>query len=223
MKLFLKYLLVVTLIVGISEVGIAQKKHRQRARTAIKELKEGILIVTIPTFQKKIDTLESLIKREDNEKERLWLGEQLAKTKKESNLAPTQIQESFRLYYDFSEVLFMEDTSTTHLKSGNYKNIFLNQGNVNLKGRNFFVHKPSVLRTSNLLRDATVDKDFVPLEPPFPHIFRRRNSIKDYYDPKEKYVFGERYVKTLNRQFWNYYANADNRKWWHLFTREWAE
>jgi len=223
MKLFFKYLIVIILILGFADVSSAQKEHRKRARTAIKELKEGVLIVSIPTFQKKIDTLESLIKREENEKKRLWLAEQLAKAKKESDLAPTQIQESFGMYYDFSDVLFMDDTSGTHLKRGNYKNIFLNQEAVNLDGRNFFVHKPSVLQTSNLLRDATVDKNFVPLEPPFPHIFRRRNSIIHYYDPKEEYVFGSNYVKTLNQQFWTYYANADKRKWWHLFTQEWKE
>ncbi len=222
MKYFLKCFLAIILIVGISEVGISQKEHRKRARKAIKELKEGILIVSIPTFQKKIDTLESLLKRETNKKKRLWLTEELTKAKNESNIAPTQIQESFRKHYDFSEVLFMDDTSGTHLKSGNYKNIFLNKEDGNLEGRNFFVHKPSVLRTSNLAKDATVDKDFIPLESPFPHIYRRDYN-KGKNDRKEKSIFGAEYVKTLNQQFWNYYANADERKWWHFLTREWKE
>ena len=116
MKYFLKCFLAIILIVGISEVGISQKEHRKRARAAIKELKEGILIVSIPTFQKKIDTLESLLKRETNEKKRLWLTAELTKAKNESNIAPAQIQENFRMHYDFSEVLFMDDTSGTHLK-----------------------------------------------------------------------------------------------------------
>lgn len=221
MKAFLRYLLAIILIIGIANEGIAQKEHRKRARAAIKELKEGILIVTIPTFQKKIDTLESLIKREKREKKRLWLAEELAKAKRARDIGPIQIKENFRLYYDFSAVLFMDDTSSVHLKKGNYENVFLNAESVNLEARNFFIHKPSVLQTSNLVRIATVDKHFVTLEPPFPHIIRIHYSIKDTYFSKYNDVFGERYVKALNREFWNYYAKADQRKWWHLFTREW--
>lgn len=222
MKVFLKYLLTLILIVGIANAGIAQKKHRKRARTAIKELKGGILVVTIPTFQKKIDTLESLIKREEKEKKRLWLAEELAKAKRVRDISPVQIKKSFRLYYDFSEVLFIDDTSSIHLKRGNYKNIAVNNESINLEERNFFVHKPSVLQTSNQARIVTVDKNFVPLEPPFPHIKRiLYNTLKYSYYSKYDEVFGEQYVKALNQKFWDYYAVSDERKWWHLFTREW--
>lgn len=223
MKFFLRYLLAIILIAGIAEAGVAQKEHRKRARTAIKELKKGILIVTIPTFQKKIDMLKSLIKREAHTRKRLYLEEELAKAKQGRDLAPNQIKESFRLHYDFSAVLFIDDTASTHLKKGNYENIIFDTTAINLKEQNFFVHKPSVLQTSNLARIAIVDKHFVPLEPPFPHVIRIHYSIKDYYYSKYTYVFGERYVKALNKEFWNYYESADRKKWWHLFTREWKE
>ena len=185
MNIFIRTCLLSILFFGVLETGIAQKEHRKRARKAIKELNEGVLIVSIPTFQKKIDTLKHLLKQDISEREEAFLNSELEKTEKYRNIAPQQIQEAFGVNYNFSRVLFMYDTSSIYLRKGNYNNIFLNENtNTNLEEENFFILKPGVLRTSNRYKNAIiVDKHFTPLEPPFPNIkYKKKNNSTFFPD-----------------------------------------
>lgn len=109
----------------IPQRAIAQESNltpEQLAIQAIRELKDGVLIVRLTSNHRKLKALEdALAKDSDN----TYLKKQLEDTQLETREENTTLIQAFTEKYDFSEVLFMYDTAMSVLTSGQQSGYFL--------------------------------------------------------------------------------------------------
>ncbi|MCP3930270.1 MAG: hypothetical protein GY705_14345 [Bacteroidetes bacterium] len=98
----------------------------KKAENAIETLKNGKLIVQLPSDHRKITSMQKLVdspKVDEKEKKRL---KQLLETTVQENKEHNRLLiQAFREYYDFSEIYFIHDTASMHLKKGVMTGIFL--------------------------------------------------------------------------------------------------
>lgn len=105
----------------------SKEARREQAYQAIRDLKEGCLIVSLQSQSRKIESLQQAVADPSikaSEKNRVQLL--LDKTVQERDTFNTKFAGAFSKVYDFSAVLFIYDTSLVALKNGVRAGIFLN-------------------------------------------------------------------------------------------------
>lgn len=127
MKIRRALLFLLLVNVGFGAFGQTSAGQRQAAAgESIRTLKDGVLVVRLSSGSRKIESLEKLIARTTNEKDRLRYQVMLEKTVQETRNQNLWLMEAFEKNYRFSKVLFMSDTASVQLKSGTRQGIFLN-------------------------------------------------------------------------------------------------
>lgn len=214
------------LILGNINEGTAQEEQSAReiryekARGMVKELKEGILIVRLPSEQKKIQELERLAALEESsnnmKKQYKKSIKTIIKDRDESNKA---LVAAFSSVYDFSEVLFFYDTASVAIKEGRQTG-FVNSSlkedpTINLNNKAFYVLRQGGLDASTSTGlDAIVvmDNQFVDLQRPFPYYVRIRGFMqvfKKIFSPgKGSERTAIELVERLNEQLWVFYEGG---------------
>lgn len=100
---------------------------KQIAGDHVRRLRQGILIVRLPSNHRKIEAYQELIDGGNlKEGEQQRLERQKAVTLEETREFNRLVMEAFAREYNFSAVQFTLDTSTAHLLSGNRHGFFLN-------------------------------------------------------------------------------------------------
>jgi hypothetical protein len=105
----------------------AYELHRN-PKAAIIALKQGTLVVRLPSNQRKIKALEaSLDKAEPNTSRARWLEKELAYTRESTLEFNTNMVKALNEAYTFSGLRFTYDYFTPQIKTGQWEGIFLNE------------------------------------------------------------------------------------------------
>ncbi len=173
-----------------------------RAENAIKTLKNGVLIVSIPSNYNKITNLKKMVATTDG-REEVRFKNILQTTIDETQKTARDIVSSMDSVYRFSPVLYMYDTAAPALKKGIITNCFLDKSlnpdpNLSLNGRPYLVFKKNPFEDNWLVTDA----DLEVLQPPFPFKTPGRGVLIFRLSMK----FTARYINTKMNE---YYLSLD--------------
>jgi len=94
-----------------------QASQREQAYRQIGELRQGILVLRLPTDQNKIDTLESLRRRATGEKARKAIDKELAATIAGRDRRTEAYTKALREAYRFSKAAYVFDREVMHPES----------------------------------------------------------------------------------------------------------
>jgi len=186
---------------------------------AINELKNGVLIVVIPGNHKKIEVLKKELKSpkvKDKRKKRI--KKIIDITEQQREVLVTQLYESFKENYHFSEFAFIYDTATVHiLKKNVKKGIFIKDNDkIDLGDKSlFFLRYGNTNRTNTSGIEAWIitDNEFNDLEKPFPYYVAANKNFKKvimafFFQPALLLTTNEENKKigtTLNKKLTKYY------------------
>ena len=197
------------------------KERKKIAAEQIKKLREGVLVVRLPSNQRKIDALQALIDGgELNEKDQQRMEGQLNETIENTRKANKRIITGFNQHYNYSEVVFMLDTAVHALKRGQHTDIFLNDSLVldpaiKLKGRDFFILRFGKLSQENSTGFQAIilsDANFKDLYKPLPYFVRinRLGSIIGTILPRPEQAQRnvDKIVIKLNKNLRRFYHKA---------------
>ncbi len=162
----------------LSASGLAISQEAQDPAEAIRELKEGVLVVRLRTQANKMARLEELMAKESpGNIMHKRLAYELEETRKDAAYENRLLVEAFRNNYRFSEVLFLPDSLAPMLKAQKQEGIFLNDSlqldpGISLGGRSYLVAgmgntdpSVSVLGSEALLM---FDRSYDRMQAPFP-------------------------------------------------------
>ncbi|MEO1513623.1 MAG: hypothetical protein AAFV95_01380 [Bacteroidota bacterium] len=204
---------------GEKETDAAAGDPLEQSIAAIKELKDGVLIVRLPSKHRKIEQLTQLL---DNDKlskrKRKRMQKLLDQAIEQRDRDGEGIWDAYTKNYDFSELYFTYDTSTVHLKNGLQSGFFLNaqkevDPSISLAGRPFYlVGKGKVRERENspgLDAFVILDKDFKRMKGPFPYYARYKTISVSYTNlvkPGESTrLMAVEAAKTFRNQFGYFY------------------
>ena len=189
---------------SISITSIAAQDPGQ----AIRDLKEGTLIVRFPAFKSKIDTLQSMITRADSQsKNRLThlLNEALY----ERDSVRMDYMSAFKNYYDFSEVAYFFDNESKNMQSANFYNMDgekISNQEINKLPVFYMVFE----RTNESKVDAIViyDSNMKHIPRPFPNNFTRGGFGFLFVKASEK-SFPEWRIKKINKKLHKFWSQVN--------------
>lgn len=184
-------------ILGQEEENQSYRERKDKAEADIKKLKEGVLIIRLPSQRNKIEMLQELLdggKLEEKTEKRI--RERLEGTKAKTESFNKSMMTAFYEKYRFSDFLFMLDTASVQLKNGTRQGIFLNKEltidpSLSLDDRPYFVLRFGTTYSGRgqsidamVLMDQTQDD----LTLPFPYYVRIHNfdSVMGGLFPKPK-------------------------------------
>lgn len=90
---------------------------------AIKELKEGYLIIRFPTYKSKVDTLTAMSARATDPKNKARITKELQQTIEERDTLWADYIEAFKTRYTFSKVAYIFDYDAHDLNTAHYYNL----------------------------------------------------------------------------------------------------
>jgi|GEM_PF-3280302 len=203
-------LVLITLFISIGSILQAQDSQVAAVEN-LERLQEGVLIVRIPSYQNKLDTLA---KRAENPKasreEQDRIQHQWEMVKEESKAEALILQSAFSNHFDFAKVLFMYDRDSDQLLKGAREGFFLGKNlrpsAAVLNTSSFFVLDIGYTDPSNSARTYAFiikDQGFNPLSPPFPYA-QRINTTGLIFDQISGKDTTQKYLKKavirLNRK-----------------------
>ena len=176
---------------GYSTVVCAQNESelsdsalpKSRARQAIKDIKDGVLIIRLAGKSKKIQELERLAASDElDDATRRRLQKQAAANREAQKRFNINLTYAFSNHYRFSEVLFLYDTEMPQLLAGKQQGFFLDRNlrpdpSVSLNHRSFCLLTQGFAGTDGAAKDALLitDSRLEPLQPPFPYYVALNN------------------------------------------------
>lgn len=182
----------------------------QKPEDAIRQLKEGYLIVRFPAFKNKIDTLESMIARAEDNATKKRLTHLLNEAVYERDTVRMEYMQAFKEHYDFSNVIYFFDFESHNLATAHY--YVLEGKGTSIKGiagyPKFYLHFE---RTPDSKMDALVfyDEKLRRIPRPFPNNFTRGGFSFLFKQLSDKTYPAWR-VQKINKRLHKYY-NAVNR------------
>lgn len=203
------------------ETFLSREERSQINRESIKSLKEGTLIVRLPSYQAKVDALKDILSSTGpNHPNRKRIEKQLEQTLADRKEFNRNMIQAFREAYDFSKVLFMLDTATASLKSGQVQGIFLDPGlgidpGIRMEDPPFFILRfgsTSDMTTDGVEAMVVMNSQFEDMDKPFPYYQRLHDfaavmgSIFPVEDQKQKDAL--RIVGKLNKKLKEYYKDV---------------
>jgi hypothetical protein len=152
----------------------------------LQNLKNGALLVRLPTAQNKIKSLLDI-----------GLEKQANKVAREQQLENIKVFLAFKSAYDFSKVYFFYNLSSESIQNGNFKGHLLNENlepdpNVDYSGP-YYIAEFDVIQTTGLSALVIKDKNFNLLQKPFPYYAKQFDVFPLFRRSKLDVV------KTLNK------------------------
>lgn len=146
-----------------------QADQLQRAENAIRALKNGVLIVSIPSNDNKITHLKKLVATTGGA-QKVRFESLLQATIDETKKTAIEIVSAVDSNYKFSPVLYIYDTAVIDLKRGVFSGIFLDKSlkadpSISLNGRSYLVLKQNPFEDNWLVTDTALEV----LQSPFPY------------------------------------------------------
>ncbi len=173
---------------------------------AIKELKEGYLLVRMPAYKAKIDTLKSLANRTDDPSKKASLEKQLQAVMDERDTLLSDYVSAFKNKYLFSRVAYFFDFDARDLNKATYYNLEgekISVGDLSEQSLFYLLFE----RTQESKMDALViyDRTLRLIPKPFPNNFTRGGINFLFLGISEKNFPAWRVGKLNKRlfQYWN--------------------
>ena len=171
------------------------------AAASLQQLKQSVLVVRLPSQAKKLEALADLAENEAaSAEERTRAKMRWEATQAEAKAEAMIIQSAFNNYFDYAPVLYMYDTATSQLTTGNRSGFFLDDklapSTAVLEASPYFILDVGYTDPSNSARSFALiikDQSYQPLPAPFPYAQRintpalafdqllGRNSMEKYY------------------------------------------
>lgn len=197
--------------------------REQVAFEHINALKNGTLVVRLPTHHKKMAAMEELIESEKvSEKNKKRLQSQLRDLKAETKAHNQSIMQAFKENFTFVEVRFIHDTSTLALIQNQEAGIYLNEEeqpipNSQIKEGGFLLLRLGKAKMDGQSRlDALVfmDQEGKDLEKPFPYYMKINTFsyiVDQVFYPSAAFDKNIRSrVKKLNARLAEFYKKAQD-------------
>lgn len=213
--------LIIFLVSGIQQIAIAQwasasmSSYPKRVRNvkAIDHIKKGVLVVRLESKSNNIEKLTEAIENPDID---LRMNKQLKRQRhqmiEERDAFNKDLMLAFKNDYDFSDYVFMMDTSSVHLLDGVREGIFVNENceidpSISIEGKEFYIMRIGKLVGANTTRiDGLIvtDKELNDLQKPFPYYINlnNRNILKGMFSRKSNFRrSGEDIVEDIMKKF----------------------
>jgi len=217
-----KNLLLFSLLIFASQLMSAQKANNrysriQKANEQFEVLETGFLIIALPSKQKKITAIESLLEEDEmSEKSRKVMEKRLEQARQEQQDQGIQIQSAIRSNYTLGASLFIFQHHIDELLALNRDGIFLDESlkpdfGINLDDKAFLLLKFGPVGASKMDAIYLVNQDLELIPSPFPSPIRF-NSLGYMMDR----VFAssgafeenlERVIKRLNKKLLRFKKN----------------
>ncbi len=189
------------LFLSINSVQLSAQEPLQ----AIRELKEGILVVRFPAYKSKIDTLTSMISRsgEDGNKKRLQMLLDEALYQRDS--VRLDYIRGFQNLYDFSKVAYFYDHESRNLSKAHFYRLDGSEISFDELGKQP-VYYLSFEKSEESKNDALIiyDRNMKRVPAPFPNNFSR-GGFSFLFVKLSTSTYPEWRVKKINRKlhkFW---------------------
>lgn len=220
-KSSLTILFVLLFLIPSLKAQLALDPTVQKSITAIKSLKDGTLIVRLPSKTKKIEALKKILSDKTIDAgDKRRTKKLLDNTIRERDNYRKEIMEAFAEHYSFSNYLFINDTSSVSLKKGVKQGIFLH--------KELYVDAELKLETPDyfLLRNGTTDPSksagieaFIvansqneDLEKPFPYYVKRNDfatMLSKLFSPKKSMsISANKSITKLNSNLQKFYSRV---------------
>lgn len=222
------FLGVLFLFFGITLSAQGEKIASERkaiGAEAIVDLKEGALLVRLPSKRRKIQHLEGLIADRDlAEKTRKRLRKDLENTINERNRYNIQLTKAFDSLFTFTEVYFLYDSAMVVLNKGERSGFFLDKNleldqNKTLKTEQFLVARigsTDASKTTAIEAIVIMDKKGKDLERPFPYYVRSngfgRVLLGIFFPKKRLKKDAYRTVAKLNKQLGKFFVVVEEER-----------
>ncbi len=188
------------------------------AEDAIRQLKNGALIMRLPCYAKKIAALEYIIANNSAPSAVRRAKKLLKETQTEAREENLRIIRLFRKHYNFSAVYFTYDTSITTLRRGAYQGIFLNDDlspapQISLPNGDFLLAHIGYTDPATTLRSEALiltDLSLKQIAAPFPSPVRyeaQRVMMGLHKEPTRR-----QQIKLLNAGLTRFYNRIESRK-----------
>ncbi len=191
---------------------------RVKSIKSIDLLKKGVLVVRLESKSNNIKKLTESIELEDiDQRLRRQLKVQRAQMISDRDKFNKDLMKAFYKEYDFSDFVFMMDTSSVHLLDGVTEGIFLDKlGNpdptISIKGKT-----PFIMRVGKLSSETTTgiealivsDIELNDMQRPFPYYINlnHRLMLKGLFSKKGSLRReGEDLVKEVVKKFYSFHA-----------------
>jgi len=176
---------------------------------AIRDLKEGVLIVRFPGFKAKIDTLTSMISRTEDENTKNRLQKLLDETIYERDTVRQDYIQAFGNYYDFSKVAYFMDFEAKDPENANFFSLEGSKLTFQeiTKGPHVYLFFE---KSEESKIDALVvyDKDKKIIPRPFPNNFTR-GGFSFLFTKLSEQKFADWRVKKMNKKFHKFWEQVN--------------
>jgi len=181
MKLYLPGFLLLCLFIGTPTWGQTEESvppTRPAILELLDDMRQGALIVRIPTNAKKISAIQATIDRPNlSEAQRERLTEQLESVQEETEKFYQDVRASFLTFYSWSEIYFIPDYAVAEYLKGETEGQFLNEqmqqdSTIVLEENQhwFAVVSNPTDPTGSIYKSIIIkDQNWETLNPPFPH------------------------------------------------------
>lgn len=176
--------------------------------SSIKELKEGYLLVRMPAFKAKIDTLQSMFSRASDRASRSRLEKMLKDAKEERDTLLGDYTRAFRDFYHFSKVGYYLDDEGRDLHMTTFHNMNGDVLTKNEMGESpvyylFFERTPD----NNLEALVIYNNEGIQMPAPFPNYFAR-GGINFLFLKISNKKFPTWRVDRINKRFFKYWEEV---------------
>jgi hypothetical protein len=192
-------------VLSISSVPV----RAQNPVDAIRELKNGTLVVRFPAFKNKLDTLDAMITRvQDEASMRRLLKLRQEATQERDSVHRTYVR-AFQSYYDFSDAAYFFDHEARNLSTAHYYNM----KGVEIPSHELMARPIYYLvfeRTSDSKLDALVfyNAEMKKIPQPFPNNFTRGGFNFLFISFSEK-SFPDWRVKKMNKKLHRFWGEVN--------------
>ncbi len=197
--------------------------NAQDTLSAIEELKKGVLLVRLPSNQRKIQTMEEVLANAESASSRRQLKKRLEATREETRLFNESMVAAFREKYSFSDYRFFYDYQTPALKQGNWDGIFLNENLEETPGLEPESGPFMVLGFGKTKKDYSdgveamyfMDQELERMQEPFPY-YQRLNDLAAFFygifpAPNQELRDALRVVEKMNVKLQKHYERTKDR------------
>lgn len=179
--------------------------YSQDPDSSIHQLKNGYLIVRLPSYKNKIDTLQNMIARAEEGAGKKRLSSLLTEAIEQRDSTRSDYMNAFRQYYNFSKVAFIMDYDSRQKSKGRYFGFADEPVSIDVISSEpvYYLHFE---RTTDSKIDAVViyDAEQRRIPRPFPNNFAR-GGISFLFVSVEGKSFAEWRVKKMNKQLHKFY------------------
>ncbi len=199
----------------------AQSSAKQRSMEAIQALREGAIVVRLPSKRNKLKALnEALAKDNLDAKTRARYEAEIEKTIEKRDRYNRELVNAMEELYDFSALYFVYDTAVVQLKSGVKEGIFVNENlesdpQIRLEEKTFFVLRMGTTKkgsTTGLEALVVADSALDDLTAPFPYYVRTNHWARVFlriFSPKKVIKKdARRVVGKLNKNLHGYHERV---------------